>query len=420
MNKEERLKKRHNSEKRFKFYGLLSVSLALIFVLILIQNIASKGSSAFSRTTISVDISFDSKLLEIDGPITKKSIENAEFYDLSVESLLKIYPSKDSKEERQVLRLFSPDYEYEIKRYLIKNPDKINQIASVELTSSDDVDQLNKGNFPRDLPEDRRRVSNFQLNIYDNLVEEGKIGKKFNDYFFSKGDSRDPELAGIGGSLMGSFFTIIICLILSFPIAIMASIYLEEFAPKNRITDFIEININNLAAVPSIVYGLLGLGILLSVMDFPRSTPLVAGITLSLMTLPRIIIPCRASLKAVPPSIREAALSVGASKFQTVFHHVVPLAMPGTLSGTIIGLAQALGETAPLILIGMVAFVVDIPGTPVDPSASLPVQVYLWSEQAERGFVEKTSATIMMLLGFLIVMNFIAVYLRQKFEKKWN
>ena len=190
MNKEERLKKRHNSEKRFKFYGLLSVALALIFVLILIQNIVSKGSS--------VDISFDSKLLEIDGPITKKSIENAEFYDLSVESLLKIYPSKDSKEERQVLRLFSPDYEYEIKRYLIKNPDKINQIASVELTSSDDVDQLNKGNFPRDLPEDRRRVSNFQLNIYDNLVEEGKIGKKFNDYFFSKGDSRDPELAGIG------------------------------------------------------------------------------------------------------------------------------------------------------------------------------------------------------------------------------
>ena len=219
MTKEERLKKRHNSEKRFKFYGLLSVSLALIFVLILIQNIASKGSSAFSRTTISVDISFDSKLLEIDGPITKKSIENAEFYDLSVESLLKIYPSKDSKEERQVLRLFSPDYEYEIKRYLIKNPDKINQIASVELTSSDDVDQLNKGNFPRDLPEDRRRVSNFQLNIYDNLVEEGKIGKKFNDYFFSKGDSRDPELAGIGGSLMGSFFTIVICLLLSFPIA---------------------------------------------------------------------------------------------------------------------------------------------------------------------------------------------------------
>ena len=420
MTKEERLKKRYRAEKRFQMYGLISVSCALIFVLILVQNIFSKGSSAFSRTMIEVQVNFDSSLLGLDGPVTQKSLKDAEFYDLAVESLLKIYPSKDTKEERQVLRLFSPDYEYEIKDYLIKNPNKIDQIVPVKITASDDIDQLNKGNFPRDLPEDRRRVSNYQLNIYDNLVEEGKIDKKFNNYFFSKGDSRDPELAGIGGSLMGSFFTIIICLALSFPIAIMASIYLEEFAPKNKITDFIEININNLAAVPSIVYGLLGLGILLSEMEFPRSTPLVAGITLSLMTLPRIIIPCRASLKAVPPSIREAALSVGASKFQTVFHHVVPLAMPGTLSGTIIGLAQALGETAPLILIGMVAFVVDIPSTPVDPSASLPVQVYLWSEQAERGFVEKTSATIMMLLGFLIVMNFIAVYLRQKFEKKWN
>ena len=420
MTKEERLKKRYRAEKRFQMYGLISVSCALIFVLILVQNIFSKGSSAFSRTMIEVQVNFDSSLLGLDGPVTQKSLKDAEFYDLAVESLLKIYPSKDTKEERQVLRLFSPDYEYEIKDYLIKNPNKIDQIVPIKITASDDIDQLNKGNLPRDLPEDRRRVSNYQLNIYDNLVEEGKIDKKFNNYFFSKGDSRDPELAGIGGSLMGSFFTIIICLALSFPIAIMASIYLEEFAPKNKITDFIEININNLAAVPSIVYGLLGLGILLSVMEFPRSTPLVAGITLSLMTLPRIIIPCRASLKAVPPSIREAALSVGASKFQTVFHHVVPLAMPGTLSGTIIGLAQALGETAPLILIGMVAFVVDIPSTPVDPSASLPVQVYLWSEQAERGFVEKTSATIMMLLGFLIVMNFIAVYLRQKFEKKWN
>lgn len=255
--------------------------------------------------------------------------------------------------------------------------------------------------------------------MYDKLVEQNKIDKIFNNYLFQKGDSRNPELAGIGGALVGSFFTIIITLLLSFPIAIFASIYLEEFAPKNRVTDFIEININNLAAVPSIVFGLLGLGILLSTFDLPRSTPLVAGITLALMTLPRIIIPCRASLKAVPPSIREGALAVGASKVQSVMHHVVPLAIPGTLSGTIIGLAQALGETAPLILIGMVAFVVDIPSIPTDPSASLPVQVYLWSEQAERGFVEKTSATIMILLSFLITLNFIAVYLRQKFERKW-
>ena len=278
---------------------------------------------------------------------------------------------------------------------------------------------MHKGNYTRDIPEERRKVSNFQLTIYDFLLKENKISKIFNNYLFSNGDSRNPEIAGIGGAMLGSFFSIIVCLIISFPIALLAAVYLEEFAPKNAFTDFIEININNLAAVPSIVFGLLGLGILLNVFELPRSTSLVGGITLALMTLPRIIIPCRASLKAVPPSIREGALAVGASKVQSVMHHVVPLAMPGTLSGTIIGLAQALGETAPLLLIGMVAFVVQVPGTPMDPSSSLPVQVYLWSESAERGFVEKTSATIMMLLGFLIAMNSIAVYARQKFEKKW-
>ena len=309
---------------------------------------------------------------------------------------------------------------FEIKNFIIENKGFLNKTTIIELTASDDIDQLNKGNYPRHLPEERRRISDFQLLIYDKLVEDNKIQKTFNTFLFTNGDSRDPELAGVGGSLLGSFFTIIVTLLLSFPVAILASIYLEEFAPKNRITDFIEININNLAAVPSIVFGLLGLGILLGTFDFPRSTPLVAGITLALMTLPRIIIPCRASLKAVPPSIREGALAVGASKVQSVTHHVVPLAIPGTLSGTIIGLAQALGETAPLILIGMVAFVVDLPSSPVDPSASLPVQVYLWSEQAERGFVEKTSATIMILLTFLITMNAFAVYLRQKFERRWS
>ena len=234
-----------------------------------------------------------------------------------------------------------------------------------------------------------------------------------------RGDSREPELAGVGGSIVGSLFTILVVLILSFPIGIFAAIYLEEFASKNRVTDFIEININNLAAVPSIVFGLLGLGIILNTFGLPRSTPLVGGIVLSLMTLPTIIIATRASLRAVPPSIREGALAVGATKMQAVMHHVVPVAMPGALTGTIIGLAQALGETAPLLLIGMVAFVVDVPQTPLDASASLPVQVYLWSESAERGYVEKTSATIMMLLGFLILMNLAAVLIRRKFETKW-
>ena len=420
MSKEELLKKRYRAEKRFKFYGLTSVILAILFVLFLVNVIFSKGKGAFSRTTISVEVDFNTEKLEIKNNPTNEEIQDTDFYDLSIESLLNVYKTKGLKEEKDLIRIFSPDYEIEIKNFIIENKGFLNNTAIIELTASDDIDQLNKGNYPRHLPEERRRISDFQLLIYDKLVEDNKIQKTFNTFLFTNGDSRDPELAGVGGSLLGSFFTIIVTLLLSFPIAILASIYLEEFAPKNRITDFIEININNLAAVPSIVFGLLGLGILLGTFDFPRSTPLVAGITLALMTLPRIIIPCRASLKAVPPSIREGALAVGASKVQSVTHHVVPLAIPGTLSGTIIGLAQALGETAPLILIGMVAFVVDLPSSPVDPSASLPVQVYLWSEQAERGFVEKTSATIMILLTFLITMNAFAVYLRQKFERRWS
>ena len=420
MTKEERLKKRHNSEKRFRFYGLASIFVALLFVLILVNNIFSKGSSAFMKTAINVEVFFDPELLEVKNGSTLDEIQEADFYDVTIETILKSYPAKNLDEENELIDLFTTDAEIEIKNAFIKNNNLVGKKINLEITASDDIDQLHKGNYPRDLPEDRRRISNFQLKIYDNFVADDKIIKNFNNYFFSNGDSRNPELAGIGGALVGSFYSILICLLLSFPVAVLASIYLEEFAPKNKITDFIEININNLAAVPSIVYGLLALQILLATIQLPRSTPLVAGITLALMTLPRIIIPCRASLKAVPPSIREGALAVGASKFQSVFHHVVPLALPGTLSGTIIGLAQALGETAPLILIGMVAFVVDIPATPIDPSASLPVQVYLWSESAERGFVEKTSATIMMLLSFLIVMNFLAVYLRQKFEKRWN
>jgi phosphate transport system permease protein len=420
MNKLERLKKRHSAEKRFKFYGIASVTIAIIFVLILIQNILSKGSSAFQKTVIKVDVFYDSELIELNNGATLKEIYDADFYDLTIENLLKTYPSKNRDEEDELLKLFSSDAEYEIKNAFLNNNQLIDKTITLEITASDDIDQLHKGNYPRDLPEDRRSITDNQLFIYDYFLENEIINKNFNNYFFKNGDSRDPELAGIGGALVGSFYSIIICLLIAFPIAVLASIYLEEFAPKNKITDFIEININNLAAVPSIVYGLLALQVLLATLHLPRSTPLVAGITLALMTLPRIIIPCRASLKAVPPSIREGALAVGASKFQSVFHHVVPLALPGTLSGTIIGLAQALGETAPLILIGMVAFVVDIPSTPIDPSASLPVQVYLWSESAERGFVEKTSATIMILLSFLIMMNFIAVYLRQKFEKRWN
>ena len=419
MTKEQRLKKRYSAEKRFKAYGIISVCAALLFVGILVFKVFSEGSGAFVKTAIQLELDLSKEKLNLPEKPTKEDFENIDFYDFAQQHILKIYPSISTKEKKELLTLFSSDFEYEVKDFILSNQNLIGQKVFFKITAASDLDQMHKGNYTRDIPEERRKVSNFQLTIYDFLLKENKISKIFNNYLFSNGDSRNPEIAGIGGAMLGSFFSIIVCLIISFPIALLAAVYLEEFAPKNAFTDFIEININNLAAVPSIVFGLLGLGILLNVFELPRSTSLVGGITLALMTLPRIIIPCRASLKAVPPSIREGALAVGASKVQSVMHHVVPLAMPGTLSGTIIGLAQALGETAPLLLIGMVAFVVQVPGTPMDPSSSLPVQVYLWSESAERGFVEKTSATIMMLLGFLIAMNSIAVYARQKFEKKW-
>ena len=419
MTKEQRLQKRYASEKRFKSYGIISICLALTFVGLLVFKVLSEGTSAFVKTSIQLELNFDHKLLNISKQPTKEEIEDIDFYDFTLQHILKVFPTSNRDEEKQLIKLFTSDFEFEVKKYFKANSDILNKVITLNITASSDLDQLHKGNYQRDIPENRRKISNFQLKIYDQLLEKKKINKIFNNYFFTNGDSRNPEIAGIGGSMLGSFFSILVCLIISFPIALLAAVYLEEFAPKNKFTDFIEININNLAAVPSIVFGLLGLGILLNVFELPRSTSLVGGITLALMTLPRIIIPCRASLKAVPPSIREAALAVGASKVQSVIHHVVPLAMPGTLSGTIIGLAQALGETAPLLLIGMVAFVVQVPGSPLDPSASLPVQVFLWSESAERGFVEKTSATIMVLLSFLITLNFIAVYLRQKFERKW-
>jgi len=421
MTREQRIKKRYQAEKRFRMLGIGSIAIAIFFVLLLLFKVFSTGSTAFIKTTIQTEVDFNKELLElgdVQNP-TIDQIKSAEFFDVTYNAATGLYPYSNADEERNVKQLLSGNYEVEIKNYLINHPDVLGKKVTIELTASDDLDQLHKGNFPRDIPEDRRRLNNFQLNIYDNLVEQGKIGTAFSNYFFFHGDSRDPEIAGVAGAVIGSFFSIIICLLIAFPIALMAAVYLEEFAPKNTVTDIIEININNLAAVPSIVFGLLGLGVLLGVFGLPRSTALVGGITLSLMTLPTIIIACRASLKAVPPSIREGALAVGASKVQTVMHHVVPLAMPGTLSGTIIGLAQALGETAPLLLIGMVAFVVDVPSVPTDPSTSLPVQIYLWSESAERGFVEKTSATIMLLIGFLIIMNSLAVWARQKFERKW-
>ena len=415
------LKKRYNAERRFQWYGKIAIGLALTFLAVFMFQIFSKGYSAFQKTWIVTEVHYDKELLLIDAESpSKDDLENADYYDVAYKAMTSLDPGLPEEEDRQLIQMVSYKYETEVKDLLLKNPDFLGKIVPIKLTASDDVDQVHKGNYPRDIPEKNRRVNDYQLQIYDMLNERGDILSKFNISFFTNPDSREAELAGIASSFMGTVFSILVCLAFSFPIAVLAAIYLEEFAPKNKFTDFIEVNINNLAAVPSIVFGLLGLGVLLAVFNLPRSTPLVGGIALSLMTLPTIIIAARASLKAVPPSIREAALAMGASNMQTTMHHTVPLSMPGTLSGTIIGLAQALGETAPLILIGMVAFVNTIPGTPVDPAASLPVQIYIWSESAERGFVEKVSACIMVLLAFLILMNLAAQIVRHKFEKKWS
>ena len=416
------LNKRLNSEKRFRIYCIGAMSFALAWVLILFLNIFSSGYSAFYRTVIQVNVPFVNLIEDISqfSEMSSEDINKLSMYSFSKKTIYGLFPDiEEKKDKKMLIRIFSIEFEQEIREFLKSNKSNINETETIYLTASDDVDQVNKGNYPRDLDEDKRRIKDIQLLFFDDLVDRGLVSYEFNLPFLMRGDSREPELAGVGGSIVGSLFTILVVLILSFPIGIFAAIYLEEFATKNKVTDFIEININNLAAVPSIVFGLLGLGIILNTFGLPRSTPLVGGIVLSLMTLPTIIIATRASLRAVPPSIREGALAVGATKMQAVMHHVVPVAMPGALTGTIIGLAQALGETAPLLLIGMVAFVVDVPQTPLDASASLPVQVYLWSESAERGYVEKTSATIMMLLGFLILMNLAAVLIRRKFETKW-
>ena len=417
----ENLKRRLNAERRFKFYGVIAISLALIFVLILFTNIISKGYSAFYRTLIEIKIEFNDKVQpEMFKQMSDTEINKLDLYSFSKKNIYSNFPDIEKKsDKKKIIKLFSIEFEEEIKTYINKNKNNLGNTINLYISASDDIDQIHKGNYSRDIPEERRRVSNFQLSIYDELVGQNKVKFEFNLPFFSRGDSREAELAGLGGSLIGSFFTMIIVLLLSFPFGLFGAIYLEEFSKRNRFTDFIEININNLAAVPSIVFGLLGLGILLNTFELPRSTALVGGITLSLMTLPTIIIATRASLRSVPPSIREGALAVGASKVQTVMHHVVPLALPGSITGTIIGIARALGETAPLLLIGMVAFIVDLPRNFLDAATVLPVQIYLWADFPERAFVEKTSAAIIVLLVFLILMNLIAVFIRRKFETKW-
>ena len=412
-------KKRSAADRRFKTYGLIATLMGMAILFFLLFTIFSKGYSSFQKTVIELDVTFDQETLKITPNATYAEQVEAKFFKVKKNAIANALPDLSKKDIKLMKKMFSINVDKEIKEYFLQNPNILNTTQKLLVTAHSDVDQMLKGNAKRNIEEKKRKLNDRQLEFFDEFVFTGRLKSKFNNFFFTNADSRHPELAGIAGSFVGSLFTLITVFLLAFPIGIGASIYLEEFAPKNKFTELIEVNIANLAAVPSIVFGLLGLGILLNVFGFPRSTPLVGGTVLALMTLPTIIIACRASLKAVPPSIKEGALAMGASKMQAVFHHQVPLALPGTLTGTIIGLAQALGETAPLIMIGMIAFIPNIPTGFTEPSAALPVQIYLWVESAERGFQEKTAAAIMMILIFLFLMNAIAVFLRSRFERKW-
>jgi phosphate transport system permease protein len=408
------LARRYGRERRFRFYGVGAIAASMVFLAILFGSIISRGYTAFQQTFIRLDIFFDPAVL------SPETLATADYSGLVKQSLLRMFPDVTARNEKRMLySLVSSGAAFKIRGMALNSPQTIGQTLPVWVPADDDIDMLVKGHFDLDLPEAQRRIKDLQLAWFERLQNEDRIEKRFNRIFFTAGDSREPELAGIHGALMGSFYTLLVTLALSFPIGIASAVYLEEFAPKNRWTDLIEVNINNLAAVPSIVFGLLGLAVFLNFFGMPRSAPLVGGLVLTLMTLPTIIIAGRASLQSVPPSIREAALGVGASKMQMVLHHVLPLALPGILTGTIIGMARALGESAPLLMIGMVAFIVDVPQGFTDPATVLPVQIFLWADSPERAFVERTSAATIVLLAFLIVMNATAVILRKKFERRW-
>ncbi|MBS0613598.1 MAG: phosphate ABC transporter permease PstA [Proteobacteria bacterium] len=417
---ERSIKRRRRAESRFRWYGRLAVFLGIFFVVVLFANIIGKGYGSFRQSYIRLEVGYDPALVEPDGSASAQSLAQGDYQAVARAALRALFPEVEGRANlKQLDALLSDDAGYALQKRVTNDPGLVGKTESVWVLARDNTDMAMKGRITRAENEEGRPLSDRQLDWIEALKAKGLLELRFNSGFFTNGDSREPEQAGIRGAVAGSLFTLLITLLLSFPIGVAAAIYLEEFAKRSRWTDLIEVNINNLAAVPSIVFGLLGLAVFINIFGLPRSAPLVGGLVLTLMTLPTIIIASRAAIKAVPPSIREAALGIGASSMQVVTHHVLPLALPGMLTGTIIGMARALGETAPLLMIGMVAFVVNVPGGFTDPATALPVQVYLWADSPERAFVERTSGAIMVLLAFLLVMNGAAVFLRQRLERRW-
>jgi phosphate transport system permease protein len=410
-----RTRRRHRADRRLRLYGVAAISLAVGMLAVLLLSLLVSGWTAFTQSKVRVEFPVSADLIDRVDP------GRGDFRAIARAGIAGLTPGgAPSPAELHVLQsILTRNTAFLVRDAIVADPSVVGHTLTLEVPAADPIDQLHKGTIDRTTPEDQRRVSDAEIAAFDALVAEGRVSRPFNTGLFLNADSRFPELAGLAGAIVGSFYLMLVCLLLSVPMGVAAAIWLEEFAPKNRLTDVIEVNINNLAAVPSIVFGLLGLGIFLQTFGLPRSAPLVGGMVLSLMTLPTIIIVTRNALKAVPPSIREAGYAVGASKHQVVLHHVLPLALPGILTGTIIGLAHALGETAPLLLIGMNAFITSPPGGVLDASTALPTQIFIWADSPERGFVSRTSAAILVLLGFLIVMNGLAVWLRHRLERTW-
>ncbi|WP_278800003.1 phosphate ABC transporter permease PstA [Marinobacter nauticus] len=410
------LKRRYRKERRFRAYGIAAIAIALSALVILFADIIGKGHTAFIKTTVTLEVDIDGEAMYLDDASDERQMKMADFVEPLIRALMKEIPEAGESDRDDVRDLINPYASNQLRDALRENPELLNTTQTMTFLSHTDVDVYVKHAGDENYS---IKLNEKQQAWIDALYERGVVDTGFNDVFFSRGDSRDPSRAGILGAIVGSLLTMVVTLALSFPIGVAAAIYLEEFAPQNKLTDFIEVNINNLAAVPSIIFGLLGLAVFINLFGMPRSVPVVGGLVLTLMTLPTIIISSRAAIKSVPPSIREAAEGIGASKMQVVLHHVLPLAMPGMLTGSIIGMAQALGETAPLLLIGMVAFIVDVPDGFFDSATVLPVQVFLWAGSPELAFIERASAAIMVLLTFLIGMNALAIWLRKRLERRW-
>ncbi|MCW5715995.1 MAG: phosphate ABC transporter permease PstA [Bauldia sp.] len=408
-------RRRYAADRRLRIYGLTAIIIAVGVLVILLATVLTGGASAFVQTRVTVEFTIDPELVSADN------IQRGNYRQIITNAVAELFP--EIADDRTALtaagRILTSNAQFFVRDAVVADPSLIGRTLTLAIPASDPFDQLNKGTIARDLPEEQRRVNDRDTALFDQLVDRGLVSTPFNWGLFFNADSRFPELAGLRGAIIGSFYLLLVTLLVSVPVGIAAAIYLEEFARRGRWSRLIEVNINNLAAVPSVVFGLLGLAVFINFFGLPRSAPLVGGLVLSLMTLPTIIIVTRAALKAVPPSIREAAYGIGASKHQMVLHHVLPLALPGILTGTIIGMAQALGETAPLLLVGMNAFLTAAPGGITDAATALPTQIYIWADSSERGFVAKTSAGIVVLLLFLIVMNAVAIFLRRRLERTW-